>query len=151
MLSFPLILSQTTCFYISLIASLTLFTPIISISLLLFIFFIHTQMCIRDRLLVKYINNDEVNHIFQRLIYLIKCLSKYNWYHCIYDYLTNLPCALVLCMSCLLYTSYLSGVLSLICYRLPRRLVYNIIRYTHCQQLFSKSFKKIQFFSIIDF
>ena len=48
-------------------------------------------------------------------------------------------------------TQYLSGVLSLICYRLPRRLVYNIIRYTHCQQLFSKSFKKVQFFSIIDF
>ena len=40
-------------------------------------------------------------------------------------------------------TQYLSGVLSLICYRLPRRLVYNIIRYTHCQQLFSKSFKKV--------
>ena len=37
-------------------------------------------------------------------------------------------------------TQYLSGVLSLICYRLPRRLVYNIIRYTHCQQLFSKIF-----------
>ena len=48
-------------------------------------------------------------------------------------------------------TQYLSGVLSLICYRLPRRLVYNIIRHTHCQQLFSKSFKKVQFFSIIDF
>ena len=48
-------------------------------------------------------------------------------------------------------TQYLSGVLSLICYRLPRRLVYNIIRFTHCQQLFSKSFKKVQFFSIIDF
>ena len=48
-------------------------------------------------------------------------------------------------------TQYLSGVLSLICYRLPRRLVYNIIRCTHCQQLFSKSFKKVQFFSIIDF
>ena len=52
---------------------------------------------------------------------------------------------------CITQTQYLSGVLSLICYRLPRRLVYNIIRYTHCQQLFSKSFKKVQFFSIIDF
>ena len=52
---------------------------------------------------------------------------------------------------CIAQTQYLSGVLSLICYRLPRRLVYNIIRYTHCQQLFSKSFKKVQFFSIIDF
>ena len=40
-------------------------------------------------------------------------------------------------------TQYLSGVLSLICYRLPRRLVYNIIRYTHCQQLFSIFFKKV--------
>ena len=39
---------------------------------------------------------------------------------------------------CIAQTQYLSGVLSLICYRLPRRLVYNIIRYTHCQQLFSK-------------
>ena len=37
---------------------------------------------------------------------------------------------------CIAQTQYLSGVLSLICYRLPRRLVYNIIRYTHCQQLF---------------
>lgn len=52
---------------------------------------------------------------------------------------------------CIAQTQYLSGVLSLICYRLPRRLVYNIIRSTHCQQLFSKSFKKVQFFSIIDF
>ena len=52
---------------------------------------------------------------------------------------------------CIAQTQYLSGVLSLICYRLPRRLVYNIIRYTYCQQLFSKSFKKVQFFSIIDF
>ena len=43
-------------------------------------------------------------------------------------------------------TQYLSGVLSLICYRLPRRLVYNIIRCTHCQQLFSKSFKKLSIF-----
>ena len=33
-------------------------------------------------------------------------------------------------------TQYLSGVLSLICYRLPRRLVYNITRSTCCQQLF---------------
>ena len=48
-------------------------------------------------------------------------------------------------------TQYLSGVLSLICYRLPRRLVYNIIRYTHCQQLFSKSFKKVQFFCFLHF
>ena len=38
---------------------------------------------------------------------------------------------------CIAQTQYLSGVLSLICYRLPRRLVYNIIRCTHCQQLFS--------------
>ena len=44
---------------------------------------------------------------------------------------------------CIAQTQYLSGVLSLICYRLPRRLVYNIIRFTHCQQLFSKSFKKL--------
>ena len=29
------------------------------------------------------------------------------------------------------------------CYRLPRRLVYNIIRCTHCQQLFSIFFKKV--------
>ena len=34
-------------------------------------------------------------------------------------------------------TQYLSGVLSLICYRLPRRLVYNITQSTCCQQLFS--------------
>ena len=40
-------------------------------------------------------------------------------------------------------TQYLSGVLSLICYRLPRRLVYNIIRFTHCQQLFLIFFKKV--------
>ena len=44
---------------------------------------------------------------------------------------------------CIAQTQYLSGVLSLICYRLPRRLVYNIIRYTHCQQLFSIFFKKV--------
>ena len=44
---------------------------------------------------------------------------------------------------CITQTQYLSGVLSLICYRLPRRLVYNIIRYTHCQQLFSIFFKKV--------
>ena len=41
-------------------------------------------------------------------------------------------------------TQYLSGVLSLICYRLPRRLVYNITQSTHCQQLFSKIFKKFE-------
>ena len=51
---------------------------------------------------------------------------------------------------CITQTQYLSGVLSLICYRLPRRLVYNIIRYTHCQQLFSKV-SKSSIFSIIDF
>ena len=45
---------------------------------------------------------------------------------------------------CITQTQYLSGVLSLICYRLPRRLVYNIIRHTHCQQLFSNFFKKFQ-------
>ena len=45
---------------------------------------------------------------------------------------------------CITQTQHLSGVLSLICYRLPRRLVYNIIRYTHCQQLFN-------FFSIFFF
>ena len=44
---------------------------------------------------------------------------------------------------CITQTQYLSGVLSLICYRLPRRLVYNIIRCTHCQQLFSIFFKKV--------
>ena len=44
---------------------------------------------------------------------------------------------------CITQTQYLSGVLSLICYRLPRRLVYNIIRYTHCQQLFLIFFKKV--------
>ena len=44
---------------------------------------------------------------------------------------------------CIAQTQYLSGVLSLICYRLPRRLVYNIIRYTHCQQLFLIFFKKV--------
>ena len=38
---------------------------------------------------------------------------------------------------CIAQTQYLSGVLSLICYRLPRRLVYNITRSTCCQQLFS--------------
>ena len=38
--------------------------------------------------------------------------------------------------NCIAQTQYLSSVLSLICYRLPRRLVYNIIRCTHCQQLF---------------
>ena len=43
-------------------------------------------------------------------------------------------------------TQYLSGVLSLICYRLPRRLVYNIIRCSHCQQLFSIFFKKVVIF-----
>ena len=49
---------------------------------------------------------------------------------------------------CITQTQYLSGVLSLICYRLPRRLVYNIIRYTHCQQLFLIFFKKgIAFFA----
>ena len=45
--------------------------------------------------------------------------------------------------NCIAQTQYLSGVLSLICYRLPRRLVYNIIRSTHCQQLFSIFFKKV--------
>ena len=44
---------------------------------------------------------------------------------------------------CIAQTQYLSGVLSLICYRLPRRLVYNIIRCSHCQQLFSIFFKKV--------
>ena len=44
---------------------------------------------------------------------------------------------------CITQTQYLSSVLSLICYRLPRRLVYNIIRCTHCQQLFSIFFKKV--------
>ena len=44
---------------------------------------------------------------------------------------------------CITQTQYLSSVLSLICYHLPRRLVYNIIRCTHCQQLFSIFFKKV--------
>ncbi len=52
---------------------------------------------------------------------------------------------------CIAQTQYLSGVLSLICYRLPRRLVYNIIRCSHCQQLFSKNFKKVQFFQSLTF
>ena len=38
-------------------------------------------------------------------------------------------------------TQYLSGVLSLICYRLPRRLVYNIISDLICQELFNFSFR----------